>query len=114
MRLTSEMWVSALVRQVHGDGGFAAVVRRGNAQAGVVFITIRDRLGGVRLLAPAPQSLAETDERRFIERAVADESEVDQLLASEQRFDSDLWVVEFDGLARPLENYLDIVADENP
>ena len=113
MRLTSETWVSALVRRILGEGGFAAVIRRGNAQAGAVFVTVRDRDGAVRLLVPAPQSLMETDERRFVERPVADESEIERILASEQRFDSDLWVVEFEGLAGPLDNYLNLVSGDD-
>ena len=112
MRLTSETWVSALVRRIHGEGGFAAILRRGNDQAGAVFITIRERDGSVRLLLPAPQSLMETDERRFVERNVADEDEVGRILASEQRFDSDLWVVEVEGLREPLADYLNVVPED--
>ena len=112
MRLTSETWVSALVRRIHGEGGFAAVLRRGNDQAGAVFITIRERDGSVRLLVPAPQSLVESTDRRFAERNVADEDEIGRILAGEQRFDSDLWVVEIEGLAGPLADYLNVVPED--
>lgn len=112
MRLTSEMWVSALLRRVFSDGGFAAVVRRGNAQAGAIFITLRQRDGSVRLLVPAPQALSETTDRRFVERTVADEDEIRRLLDSEMRFDSDLWIVECEDLAKPPADYLDVVAED--
>ncbi len=111
MRLTSDLWVSALLRRVQGEGGFGAVVRRGNAQAGAIFIVIRERDGTVRLLTPAPQSMNETTDRRFVERALAGEDEVSSMLQSEQRFDSDLWIVECEGLANPLDAYLELVPD---
>ncbi|MEP2580565.1 MAG: DUF1491 family protein, partial [Roseibium sp.] len=38
MRVTSEFFVSALVRRVFGEGGFAAVSRRGAPEAGAVFV----------------------------------------------------------------------------
>ena len=56
MRLTSEIWVSALVRRVFAQGGFAAIERRGAMEAGAIFIKWRDRDGGLRLFAPAPQA----------------------------------------------------------
>ena len=112
MRLTSEIWVSALVRRIHGEGGFAAVLRRGNDQAGAVFITVRERDGSVRLLVPAPQSLMDSTDRSFVERNVADEDEIGRILAGEQRFDSDLWVVEIEGLAGPLADYLNVVPED--
>lgn len=112
MRLTSETWVSALLRRVQGEGGFGAVVRRGNAQAGAIFLIIRSRDGTVRLLTPAPQSMNETSDRRFVERAVSGEDEVSTMLQSEQRFDSDLWIVECEGLANPLDDYLDLVPED--
>lgn len=112
MRLTTETWVSALVRRVHGDGGFAAIIRRGNAQAGAIFVIARRRQGIPRLLVPAPQSLVETDERTFVERAVEDEAEIQKVLDGELRFDSDLWIVECEGLDKPLDNYLNLESSE--
>lgn len=100
MRLTTDFWVSALVRNVFRAGGFAAVVRRGATEAGAVFITIRNRLGQVTLYGPAAQASYDTakpNERLFT--VLIDEGEgdaVDQRLAKEARFDSDIWVVELE------------------
>ncbi|MET0943059.1 MAG: DUF1491 family protein, partial [Mesorhizobium sp.] len=44
MRVTSELWVSALTRRVFSGGGFAAILKRGAAEAGAVFILSRNRL----------------------------------------------------------------------
>ncbi|PZO81660.1 MAG: DUF1491 domain-containing protein [Mesorhizobium amorphae] len=106
MRLTSDFWVSALVRRVSAEGGFGAVVRRGAAEAGAVFIVVRDRMGNVRLYAPAPQTSYGEDrpsERVFVENAVPDEAALDARLEREKRFDPDFWVVEIEPGASPLE-----------
>lgn len=99
MRLTSEFFVSALIRRVFRDGGFAAVDRRGADAAGAVLIRCRHRDGTETLYGPAPQSLiAETaDDRRFeirIERGEADA--IADVIARETKWDPDLWLVEIE------------------
>ncbi len=100
MRLTSELWVKALMRRVFGEGGFAAVERTGAPEAGAIFIRVRSRNGGETLLAPAPQSLFESTnpgDRLFEGRIVDGTAEnTDAALAREIEFDPDLWVVEIE------------------
>ncbi|RUT88859.1 DUF1491 family protein, partial [Mesorhizobium sp. USDA-HM6] len=52
MRVTTDLWVSALLRRVFTAGGFAAVVKRGATEAGAVFVLSRGRLGEVVLYGP--------------------------------------------------------------
>ena len=99
MRVTSDLWVSALLRRVQSSGGFAAVLRRGAAEAGAIFIVSRSRLGEMRLYGPAAQIAYEEEgrpqERRFSEvLGQADEDALKARLAKEMRFDPDMWVVE--------------------
>ena len=101
MRVTSDLWVSALVRRVQAAGGFAAVLRRGSPEAGAIFIVSRSRLGELTLYAPAPQFAYEEEgrpqDRRFTETLEqADEEAVKARLESEMRFDPDLWIVEIE------------------
>lgn len=100
MRVTSELWVSAVLRRAFASGGFAAVERRGAAEAGAVLILRRDRLGGIRLYAPAPQTSygeARPEERLFtLALQTGDEDEVAKRLERETRFDPDLWIVELE------------------
>ncbi len=97
MRLTSEMFAAYVVRRVFADGGFAAVVRRGADAAGAVFVVLRDRQGAIRLLGPAPQSMAdEKGDRRFVVESVSDEDALETRFAREARFDPDFWVVELE------------------
>lgn len=94
-RLTSEFWVSAYVRRCHLEGAFALVRKRGAAEAGAIFIVV-DRLDGDNdLYAPAPQSEAEDDGGRVFERVGERLTglDVEERLARERRFDSDLWIV---------------------
>jgi hypothetical protein len=99
MRLTSEFWVSQLVRRAN-QLGFAAVLRKGAAEAGSIFIQVRHRGGRSDLYGPSPQTSYETDrpqDRLFalIVEAAAD-SDINEKLEREARFDSDLWIVELE------------------
>lgn len=100
MRVTSDFWVSALLRRVNASGGFGAVIRRGAAEAGAIFVLVRGRGGQAHLYGPAPQSVydgARPDERFF--SAVEDAGDTESLerrLERETRFDPDLWVVEIE------------------
>lgn len=112
MRLTTEIWVSALLRRVFSEGGFAAIERRGSAEAGTVLIVVRDRRGQVSLYEPAPQSSYEDgkpQERFFCcsERVVDAESAA-RRIDSEIRFDSDVWVLELEPGSSPLESLISI------
>lgn len=100
MRVTSEIWVSALIRRAFAAGAAALVRRRGDATAGAIWVVV-DRLDGtVDLHVPLPQSEVDEaagGERRFetvSKRVSADV--VSGRVASEARFDSDLWVVEIE------------------
>jgi len=98
MRVTSDLWVSAMVRRAFSAGGFAAVERRGASEAGAVFVVARSRLGELRLFGPAPQSSydeARPSDRLFAELANgADAAAIAARIEREARFDPDLWLVE--------------------
>ncbi len=100
MRVTSEFFVTALIRRVFASGGFAAVERKGAAEAGAIFIRQRFRDGLETLYAPAPQSVFEEerpDDRRFeVRKDRSQPGEVGDMLQREVRFDPDLWVVELE------------------
>ena len=111
MRLTSELFVAALLRRVFADGGFAAVERRGSEAAGAIFVVVRGRSGALQLFGPAPQTMAgEGGERRFLREAASDEDGLRQRLEREARFDPDFWVVEIE--TETPDTYLTLVEDE--
>ena len=114
MRVTSDLWVSALVRRIFSDGGFAAVRRRGAHEAGAIFVIRRTRLGELELYSPAPQTSyedARPDERQFVRVVTTlDEDEVEKRLEREMRFDPDVWVVEVE-MAAEAADYLALASD---
>ena len=112
MRVTTDLWVSALVRRVFSSGGFAAVMRKGATESGTVFVLARDRLGGVALFGPAPQSSydsARPEDRLFVLLGEGEEpAALEARLEKERKFDSDIWVVEIEAGASPVEDMLTI------
>ena len=112
MRVTTDLWVAALVRRVFSSGGFAAVVKRGATEAGATFILNRGRLGDVFLFGPAPQTSydsAKPDERLFGPVGAGEDAEaLEKRLEREQRFDPDIWVVEIEIGSVPLEELISI------
>lgn len=110
MRVTTDLWVSALVRRVFADGGFAAVVRRGATEAGAVMVLSRNRLGEVTLFGPAPQTMYDTanpDERLFDRlEPVADPDALEKRIEKESRFDPDIWIVEIEAGSVPVEELI--------
>ena len=112
MRVTTDFWVSALLRRVFGAGGFAAVVKRGATEAGAVFVLSRGRLGEVSLFGPAPQTSydsAKPDDRFFTLLGTGDDAAVlDARLEREKKFDPDIWVVEIEAGSAPVEELLSV------
>jgi hypothetical protein len=97
-RLRTDLWVSAYLRQRSIAAMPAVLRRRGAAEAGVVFVRV-DRLDGrACLLGPAPPSLDSDGggERRFQLLIEADPLTVEDRIARELRYDSDLWLLEVD------------------
>ncbi|WP_137132074.1 DUF1491 family protein [Rhizobium sp. FY34] len=98
MRIRSDILVSAMIRRVFSAGGFAAVEHKGADQAGAIFIRQRHRDGLEDLYGPAPQMMLEEDGERRFERRLqrAEASAVNETIARERRFDSDLWLIELE------------------
>jgi hypothetical protein len=97
VRVTSALWVSALVRRYYGMGAIATVARRGAEEAGAIFILV-DQLGGMTdLYGPAPQSSfdeARPSDRLFQKLANSENAEaISARVERERKFDPDLWVV---------------------
>lgn len=98
MRLRADFWVAAYLRRCNGAGASAVLQRRGDAEAGAIFILIDCLDGGMMLLGPAPHSENSADgiERVFARlhrEPVIDAQAANARLAKEIAFDSDLWVV---------------------
>ena len=103
MRLKSELWVKAYIRRCQHDGAAAVLVRRGDTDAGAIYIKA-SRLDGTALLfGPAPAGLEEArEERRWVpclEQSPAREADADAYLQRQIAFDPDIWIVEVEDAA---------------
>lgn len=101
-RVTSELFVGALIRNARAGGGFAYVARRGDAQAGAIFVAFYAGHGnGYELYQATPPALNDDDTfrdtRRFHHaRTLSDDAELSAMIASEARFDPDFWLIEIE------------------
>ncbi|WP_428649875.1 DUF1491 family protein [Roseibium sp.] len=115
MRVTSDFFVSALVRRIFGEGGFAAVTKRGAAEAGAVFICV-DRLdGSFDLYGPAPQAMfSDLPQGRLFEQVFSrvDHEAVRERLVREARMDPDYWLVDIEARDGRIE--LPLASDDEP
>jgi hypothetical protein len=104
MRIKSNIWVAAYLRRCQTENIFGVVRRKGAEEAGAIFIKLALLDGNALLFAPAPQTVY--DESRPADRVFAQstpqpvaEHLVEERLAKEIRFDSDIWIVEIEDRA---------------
>ena len=71
MRLKAEIWVMAYVRRVNGAGAMAMVLKKGDADAGAIYIKVSHETGGgwredrkAALYGPAPSGIDEANQDR--------------------------------------------------
>jgi hypothetical protein len=111
-RLRSDFWVSAYLRRCSVEGVEAALRKRGAAEAGAIFVKLDHLDGTASLFGPAPQLFIDdsSSERLFtpILQGVTP-LDVEERMAREIRFDSDLWLVEVDDRAG--RHFLDLASE---
>lgn len=95
MILSTDIWVSALIRRAEQGGAFAMVARKGDTRAGAVLVkVVNRRADDARLYAEA---LRGDGERVWMEPQPArSETELDAYVERAARIDPDLWVVEIE------------------
>jgi len=94
-RLTSAVLVSALVRQVQQEGGFGAVLAKGDETAGAITLLIAERGRTQRVL----ERVLQADGRYAWSDTLAaapNESDLQKFLDNRRRFDPDSWILELD------------------
>lgn len=95
MLLSTDIWVGALIRRAEIGGGFAMVIRKGDARAGAVLVKVLNRpQNTARLYAEATRL---DGERVWMQPAPSDqEPDLDRYIERTVRVDPDIWVVEID------------------
>jgi hypothetical protein len=107
MRVKSHIWVSAYLRRLDAALIPAAVVRRGDADAGAIYIKISTLDGHSQVLAPVPAYLLETMQGKpdgylledgrawqLVYTSAAREGDADTYLARQAATDPDMWIID--------------------
>lgn len=95
-RLVASIVVGALIRKAESDGGFAAVLAKGDATAGSILVILTEKGGNPRLLERLLQPSGTYSWQSASNQITDNSKEVSQLIAQRRRFDPDLWVLELD------------------
>jgi hypothetical protein len=95
-RIAASVLAGALIRKAEGEGGFGAVLAKGDATAGSILVILLERGKNPRLL----ERLLKPDGRyAWLESGsqhIENPADVRGFIARRRRFDPDLWVLELD------------------
>ena len=95
MLLSSDLWVSALIRRAEIEGAYATVVKKGDDRAGSVIVKAYDT--STRTAKLYTEAFGADGERLWIQPVSSDsESELDAYIARQRGYDPDLWVIEIE------------------
>ncbi|WP_184243132.1 DUF1491 family protein [Novosphingobium chloroacetimidivorans] len=96
MRLPTHLEVSALIRRVEGEGGFATVLARGDRDSGTLMVVLTDR----GTLSTAYERMPQADGTRRWSLSRTQEADAPlafgEYLERRKDQDPDLWIVELD------------------
>ncbi len=97
MRLSTDIWISALIRRAEQAGAFATVLHKGDARGGAVLIKVMDRRAdSAHLYAEAVRG---EGERVWMQPILSDtEATLDAYVERARRIDPDVWAVEIDDI----------------
>ena len=95
MLLSTDIWVSALIRRAEIGGAFAVVARKGDTRAGSVLVKVLNRGDGTaRLYSEATRM---EGDRVWMRPTPSDqEPDLDRYIERALKIDPDLWVVEIE------------------
>ena len=100
MRVKSELWVRAYLRRCQAEGAPGVIARKGDPDAGAIFVCVNLLDGTACLYRPAPAGMPGMEtERRWeacFDALPTTPAEVDAYLGKQSRVDPDLWIVEID------------------
>lgn len=103
MRLKADIWVQAYLRRCRMEGADAVLVRRGDEDAGAIYIKVSRLDGTAMLFGPAPAGLdMERTDRLWVPLlppTQTSEADCDSYLARQVEFDPDVWIVAVDDRA---------------
>jgi hypothetical protein len=91
-RLATSVLAGALIRKAQGEGGFAAVLAKGDPTFGAILLILTEKGANPRLL----ERLLQPDGNYTWAQPIENPDEVPAFVARRRQFDPDLWLIELD------------------
>jgi len=92
-RLKADVWTSAIIRRAETQGAFAAIVKKGDPDAGACLIKVRLLNGEATLYRPIRNM---SGERVWLPKGPEIERDIDFYINGRIDDDPDLWIVEIE------------------
>jgi len=95
-RLSAEMLVQSLLRKVNQEGGFGAVLRKGDRISGSILIQCVEKGENTRLLERMPSLDDASNWQQIWPQDTDNKHELSGYLKRRYQFDPDIWLIELD------------------
>ncbi len=95
-RLPAHLEVASLIRRVEAAGGFAAVLRKGERDAGTILLVLAEKGAKRRVLERMPQLDGTRTWTLAVQQDADKFDEIEKYLDRRSSQDADLWIVELD------------------
>lgn len=95
-RVKTQIWVQAFIRRSEAEGFPAALVQRGDADAGAVLVKVNRFENGCRVYTQVRDENGDPAWLSGTGSAPVPEQEADSYIARQRQYDADLWVVELE------------------
>lgn len=95
-RLQASVLASALMRRAESEGGFAAVLAKGDPNAGSILVILVERGRKVRIVERQMLGDGRYSWQNVGEQALADPQETEKFLQRRRQYDPDIWLIELD------------------
>ena len=95
-RLPAHVEVSGLIRRVQAEGGFAAVIRKGEREAGTVLVVLTENGANTRVYERMPQADGSRMWHCARHESCGNPGEFTEYLERRGKQDPDIWIVELD------------------
>ena len=95
-RVAASVLAGALIRKAEGEGGFGAVLAKGDPMAGSILVILLEKGGNPRLYERLLQPDGRYQWQESGSQRIENSREVPAFIARLRRFDPDSWLIELD------------------
>ena len=95
-RIAASVLAGALIRKAEGEGGFGAVLAKGDATAGSILVILMEKGVNPRLFERLLQPDGRYSWQESGSQRIENPAQVPEFIARLRRFDPDSWLIELD------------------